>query len=248
MSRTPILLAIALLGLIPQPAYCWQDPFEVARKQQTSPDGKAASDARSTSKKDQSKTRPESEPEFVRKTDAEWRKVLTRDQYEVTRNKATEPAFSGKYATGHFRGTFVCVCCKAPLFSSRNKFDSGTGWPSFWQPYNARAVAYLPDYSALEPRIEVECRRCGAHLGHVFDDGPLPTGKRFCINSLSLVLKPDAGAPAEDTPTRKRTSSRTRSRSRASTKSSTARKAQPGSATPSEKPAQSSEPSTPNPQ
>jgi peptide-methionine (R)-S-oxide reductase len=146
--------------------------------------------------KAQEKLKSDSEPEFVQKTDAEWRKILTRQQYQVTRMKDTEAPFTGRYASGHFRGTFLCVCCGAELFSSQHKFESGTGWPSFWQPIAQKALATAQDLSAGEPRIEVMCRRCGAHLGHVFDDGPAPTGLRFCINSISLKLRPPGGAAA----------------------------------------------------
>ncbi len=175
------------------------------------PDGKPDPKAKAGSK---AKAKPE--PEFVRKTDAEWRKILTQTQYMVTRLKATEPAFSGDYATGHFRGMFHCVCCDAELFSAETKFDSGTGWPSFDRPSSARAVARAMDYDAFEPRIEVMCRRCGAHLGHVFDDGPTITGQRFCINSAAIKLRPPEG---ESVPTKaaSRTSSRARAKARAKT-------------------------------
>lgn len=128
----------------------------------------------------------------VVKSDLEWRSLLTREQYMVTRLGATEPAFSGKYNAGHYKGTFLCVCCDAPLFDARTKFDSGTGWPSFWRPLTAKAMTESLDRSAYEPRIEVRCSRCGAHLGHVFADGPAPTGLRYCINSLALKLKPES--------------------------------------------------------
>ena len=130
----------------------------------------------------------------VVKTDAEWQKLLTRDQYQVTRHKATEPAFSGKYASSHAKGVYTCVCCGAPLFSSQTKFESGTGWPSFYRPINASAVDTAPDFETGERRIEVMCNDCGAHLGHVFDDGPAPTGLRYCMNSLSLKLLPATAA------------------------------------------------------
>ncbi len=132
----------------------------------------------------------------VVKTDAQWRKLLRRDVYEVTRQKATEPPFSGKFATSHASGIFTCACCNAELFSSKTKFDSGTGWPSFWRPIDPKSVETAADYHMAEPRIEVLCRDCGAHLGHVFDDGPAPTGLRYCLNSLSLKLVPPK---AEDT-------------------------------------------------
>ncbi len=169
--------------------------------------------AKSSSK---SKTKAKPEPEFVHKTDAQWRKILTRTQYMVTRQKATEPAFSGQYATGHFRGMFLCVCCEAEVFSAAAKFDSGTGWPSFDRPASARAISRVMDYDAFEPRVEVNCRRCGAHLGHVFDDGPTMTGLRFCINSASLKLRPPEGESAPKALSR--TTSRTSSKARARTK------------------------------
>jgi peptide-methionine (R)-S-oxide reductase len=163
-----------------------QDPFEVAEK--------AAE--KGADKKAAKKTEPP--PEFVRKTEAEWQRILPRAVFMVTRLKATEPAFTGRYATGHFRGTFVCACCGAELFSSEAKFESGTGWPSFWQPINGKAIDRAVDHLEAEPRIEVMCHRCGAHLGHVFDDAPAtPTGLRFCINSLSLKLKQTEGDTAK---------------------------------------------------
>ncbi len=148
------------------------------------------------------------------KTDAEWRRLLTREQYMVTRLGATEPAFSGKYATGHYKGTFVCVCCHSPLFDARTKFDSGTGWPSFWRPLTVKAMTESLDRTGYEPRIEVRCSRCGAHLGHVFADGPPPTGLRYCINSLALKLAPE---PTKAT-TKQKPSSRTTTKRRGTSK------------------------------
>jgi peptide-methionine (R)-S-oxide reductase len=137
-----------------------------------------------------------SKPRKVRKTDAEWQKLLTPQQFLVTRRKATEPAFSGRYAVSHARGTYACICCGAPLFSSTAKFDSGTGWPSFWRPIDPKMIDTARDLTAGEPRIEVMCNDCGSHLGHVFDDGPPPTGLRYCINSLSLKLVPATATSA----------------------------------------------------
>ena len=125
----------------------------------------------------------------VEKSDTEWREQLSPDQYEILRNKGTEPAFSGKFCDEKAQGSYVCAGCGAELFSSETKFDSGTGWPSFWQPVHPESVAMHEDRGHGMVRKEVVCAICDSHLGHIFDDGPPPTGLRYCLNSASLDLK-----------------------------------------------------------
>lgn len=129
--------------------------------------------------------------EKISKTREEWKEKLTPEQFEVCINKGTEPPFSGKYCDSKESGIYNCICCGEPLFESDTKFDSGSGWPSFWKPISDEKIEYVSDTSFGMIRTEVNCMKCGAHLGHVFDDGPKPTNLRYCINSISLNLNKD---------------------------------------------------------
>jgi methionine-R-sulfoxide reductase len=161
------------------------------------PVGPAAADAKTSPNPtvqvrlldDQGKPGPRVTVPKVIKTDAEWRKQLTAEQYEIARAKGTERAFCGAFYDQKKPGAYYCVCCGLPLFTSETKYNSGTGWPSFFSPFAAENVVTRPDLSLGMERTEVLCARCDCHLGHVFDDGPQPTGLRYCLNSASLVFK-----------------------------------------------------------
>ena len=165
-----LFLGLAAVGML-------QYAFAGDQNKETSNDTSLAAETKET---DDDYLRP------IEKTDQEWQAQLARQQFKITRRKGTERARTGKYWKQKADGTYTCVCCDLPLIDSKTKFKSGTGWPSFWQPIKKKHISEEEDFALFSVRTEVKCKRCDAHLGHVFDDGPRPTGLRYCINSVAL--------------------------------------------------------------